>query len=141
MSTWKAKSAAVACMTFLGIQCIPDTQPYVPTARSEHLRRIAAQIFVTDKAGVAFNGRPSHISYRYFTTPLPLDLDDEHLVADRGILDAAVASLDNNGWNTEGRVSAATVIRAQVMAALIRDELAEAVLGKSSTALTRENLL
>lgn len=141
MSTWKAKGAAVSCMTFLGIQSIQHSPSYVPTVRSEHLRRIAAQIFVTDQAGVVFRGKPSQISYRYFYTPLPLDLADEHLVDDRATLDAAVAALDSNGWNTEGRVSAATVIRAQVMTALIRDELAEAVLGKSTTALTREHLL
>lgn len=132
MSTLTAKGAAVSAMTFLGLQTLEDSPEYIPTAQSENRRRIAAQIFSVDKAGVVFSGRLSQMSHRYFSSPLPLDLQDEDLVADESTLNAAISLLDDKGWSTRGTLGSATVIRARCMMALIRDELIEVTLGKSS---------
>ena len=119
-------------MTFLGLQTLEDSSEYIPTAQSENRRRIAAQIFSVDEAGVVFSGRLSQMSHRYFSSPLPLDLRDEDLVADETTLSAAISTLDDKGWSSRGTLCSATVIRARCMIALIRDELIEVTLGKSS---------
>lgn len=89
-----------------------------------------AQIFNSDKLGVAFTGRPPHINRRYCSTPLPLDIRDTDLAADEATLLKAFNSLDENGWNTDGGMYSSTLIRARCMIAYIRDELFEIALSK-----------
>jgi hypothetical protein len=83
---------------------------------------------VLDKVIVSFTGRPPLMSYRYASTPLPLDLRDEDLLSDGATLARAVAALDGNGWNTSGGVYSVTLLRARSMLAFIRDELVEIAL-------------
>ncbi|OAA74181.1 Fungal transcriptional regulatory protein [Cordyceps fumosorosea ARSEF 2679] len=122
---WEAHGANVAYMVFLGLHAQENTSQYTPTAWSENNRRMAAGTFVFDKLGVMLTGRPPLISHRYYTAPLPLDLRDEDLIAGSTTLANAINSLDERGWNTEGGLYSATVVRARTMMALIRDEVIE----------------
>ncbi|TQV93799.1 C6 transcription factor [Cordyceps javanica] len=131
MSSWDNNASSVACMTFLGAQAEEQPAPYTPTFYTEHRRRIAVHVFTRDKLGVAFTGRPPLISHRYFSTPMPLDISDEDLL-DTARLERAAQSLDSNGWNTQGKLYSSTAIRARFMISMIRDELFEATLSKSS---------
>jgi hypothetical protein len=60
---------------------------------------------------------------------MPLDLDHAAMMADRVTLDAAVARLDANGWNTDGRLYPSTLLRARSMLAHVRDGILEVALG------------
>lgn len=91
---------------------------------------MAVHVFTRDKLSVAFTGRPPLLSYRYFSTPMPLDISDEDLL-DASSLERAAQALDSNGWNMAGKLCSNTSIRARFMIAMIRDELIEATLSKS----------
>jgi hypothetical protein len=119
-------------MTFLGLHVQQSDALYRPTLCSELRRRIFAQVFVSDKLVVSFTGRPPLLSRRFCTTPLPLDIRDEDLAAEPEVLDRAVASLDQNGWNTDGGLYSATLIRARTMIAYVRDELIEIALSQNT---------
>ncbi|KAF7547053.1 hypothetical protein G7046_g9132 [Stylonectria norvegica] len=116
------------------------TAPYKPTLCSENKRRLFAYIFNIDKAKVSFTGRPPLIGRRYSSTPLPLDLGDEDLMSDEATITRAVQNLDARGWNTDGSVHPASLIRGRVMIAYIRDEILEIALSPGSFA-TSETLL
>lgn len=115
-------------MTFLGLHVQQHDALYQPTLCSENRRRLFYQIFTSDKLVVSFTGRPPLVSRRFCSTPLPLDISDEDLASDASTLNRAVASLDPNGWNTDGAMYSVTVIRARAMIAHVRDELVEIAL-------------
>ena len=116
-------------MTFLGLHAETNNASYRPSLSSEHRRRLAARTFSREKVLVTFTGRPPLISGRYTSTPLPLDLDDNVLLAGEPALTRAVRSLDSKGWNTSGDVYPVTLLRARAISAFIRDELVEIALG------------
>lgn len=98
---------------------------------SEIKRRVFVNLFNLDKVGSSYHGRPPLLGHRYASSPLPLDVDDEDLLAGGEQLDRAVALLDADGWNTKGFVYPTTVLRCRVMIAMIKDELIELALGRS----------
>ncbi|KAH8197357.1 hypothetical protein TruAng_008487 [Truncatella angustata] len=118
----------VAMMIYLGLHVQPQDASYRPTLYSETRRRLFTQIFISDKLGVTFTGRPPLLNRRYCSTPLPLDLRDQDLVSGQDDLNRAFESLDEHGWNTDGGLYSATVMRARAMIAYIRDELVEIAL-------------
>lgn len=91
-------------------------------------RRLFAYIFNIDKVSASFQGRPPLLSCRYVSPPLPLDIPDEDFVGGDAALRRAVAHLDEKGWGTAGHVSTATLIRARVKLAYVKDELIGLVL-------------
>jgi hypothetical protein len=111
-------------MTFIGLHALHNEERYVPTLVSEYKRRIFGQIFVLDKMGVSFSGRPP-LSRRFCTTPMPLDISDVAWLGGREAIDRAVQALDSNGWNTSGGLHPSTMTRARILIANIRDELVD----------------
>ncbi|KPM43445.1 hypothetical protein AK830_g3114 [Neonectria ditissima] len=135
LSCWSCHSKTVALLTFLGLHAERETTPYRPTLISENRRRLFARLFNIDKVMVSFTGRPPLLGRRYVSTPLPLDLPDEVLLADdESLVARTVQALDDQGWNTEGRLYSATLLRARVMIAFIREELLEVALSVGSPA-------
>ncbi|KAL7933181.1 hypothetical protein V8C35DRAFT_305115 [Trichoderma chlorosporum] len=128
-SCWYSHGTAVSMVTFLGLHALEKETPYTPTLCSENKRRLIAQIFNGDKYCVAFSGRPPLLNRRYCSTPLPLDLRDEDLIADAATLQRAVKRLDDRGWNTQGRIYPVTLIRARRMLAALLEEVMEIALG------------
>lgn len=127
-------------LTFLGLHVLDDNPDYVPTFCSENKRRLFCRVFTIDKMGMVISGRPPCIGARYCSTPLPLDLQDEDLVSDSATLTKAVQSLDSKGWNTDGGIYPATVLRARHMIAHIRDQIFEIALGRNVTVRLEELL-
>ena len=66
---------------------------------------------------------------------MPLDLKDEYLFMDEATLSArAQDTLDNQGWNTEGRIYSATYLRAGMALAQLRERIIEIAFDDASTA-------
>lgn len=120
-------------MNFLGLHAQQYDASDGPTLWSENRKQLFAQIFTGDKVAVLFTGRPPLLSRRYCSTPLPLDISDEDLASDTDTLRRAHESLDEQGWNTNGGLYPATVFRARLMIAYIRDELLEIALSHGAT--------
>lgn len=76
-----------------------------------------------------FLGRPPRLSHRYCKIELPLDLSDEQLFLEGAELEAALAELDENGWNTNGVQGRATWSRVWLQNMRIREDILEIALG------------
>lgn len=77
-------------------------------------KRLVASAFAHDKWLAAFLGRPPRLSYRYCVVQLPLDLTDQQLLSHGPDLEAALATLDSEGWSKGTRVQRRTWTRAWV---------------------------
>ncbi|KAJ6058170.1 uncharacterized protein N7446_007753 [Penicillium canescens] len=95
------------------------------TPFSQHRASIASSMYYQDKCHSLFNARPPMLSDRYCQCPLPLDLSEEDVYGGRDRLAAALARLDSNGWNTDGRIYTTTWIRALAMLSPIREGILE----------------
>ncbi|KXJ87361.1 hypothetical protein Micbo1qcDRAFT_208372 [Microdochium bolleyi] len=131
---------AVTMANFLGmhVQTNDGMDLYQPTFCSEYKRRLYAHLFISDKLGVSFTGRPPIVSRRFNSTPLPLDISDVDM-CDPERRSVALSNLDSHGWSKSGILCSATVMRARTMVATIRDELYEIAL--DSTARVRREVL
>ncbi|KAK2608844.1 hypothetical protein QQS21_002557 [Conoideocrella luteorostrata] len=139
-SSHASHGVTIAMMAYLGLHALEDKKPYKPTFSSEYKRRLATQIFVSDKLGIAFTGRPPFITGRYCSIPLPLDICDEDLASEEAAFERACSFVDEAGWNTRGGLYPATVTRARAMTSFVRDELLEIALGKGVFATTDQLL-
>lgn len=115
--------------TFLGMHAEAPTPNYEPTIMSESRRTIFCGVIASDKRLATFSGRPPLLNRRHVSTPLPLDLDNETLLADRVAMEAAVQRLDEGGWNTDGLILPSTITRALTILSYIRDAILEIALG------------
>lgn len=113
-----------------------------PLMRLELERRLFWAFFITDKTTVSFTGRPPLLTRHYVTTPFPLDLKDEDLLADeRTFRNAVATNLDPSGWDKKNGLYSSTILRARAMLSLIRDEIFEIALGKNAATTATERLL
>ncbi|KAM0274968.1 hypothetical protein ACHAQH_007698 [Verticillium albo-atrum] len=128
-SVWRYHGEAAGLIMYLGIHAETVDDAYVPSLAGEIRRRLCGHILTIDKVGATFTGRPPLMSRRYISTPLPLDLRNEDVMGDRETIAAAVAALDENGWNTDGGLYPATVVRARTLLASVKDEIIEIALG------------
>jgi len=103
--------------------------PTHTTIPCEILRRFSCQVFITDKFLATLVGRPPLLSRRFCSVELPLDIDDVALLKDKERFDRCRESLTLDGWATDGRFRAVTVLRIRMKIALIRDNILEFVMG------------
>ncbi|CZR65944.1 uncharacterized protein PAC_15844 [Phialocephala subalpina] len=130
LAVWRLHHDLVAVASAIGLHCYQGT-PTV-TVRSEMTKRMSACVFRNDKEIAMFIGRPPALSHRYYTCPLPLDLHDDVLMEGGEALQREIDALDENGWNTKGKVYDATICRMVVLSAMIQDEVMELFLGAPS---------
>jgi len=128
---WRQLGDLVNGTTGLGLHRFQDSMSQISIA-SEMRKRTWAAVFSIDMTIASFTGRPPGLSHRYSSCPLPLDLNDEILLASKDDLAHAVSLLDSNGWNTVGDLSPATTIRATMCYSLIMAEILEISLGTDS---------
>jgi hypothetical protein len=138
---WKLHGKMCALATFLGIHSDIGGKGSELTIWIQMKRRMFASIFTIDKVLATFTGRPPMLSSRYSSTPLPLDISDEVLLTGGQTLIRAVAALDPNGWNTEGKLFSTTLVRARNMFARILEEILEIALGPDNTGKKIERAL
>ena len=117
--------------TALGMHRDTDQNPGKVTVSSEMRRRIYAAVFNIDKVISTFTGRPPMLNHRYSSTPLPLDLSDEQLLADPTSLSESLARLDAKGWNTDGQIYSTTILRARTSFSFVRGEILDIALCSS----------
>ncbi|CAG9940068.1 unnamed protein product [Clonostachys rosea f. rosea IK726] len=125
----RSHADCVSISLFLGLHVEQPTPHYKPTFCSQLKRLLLHRVFVIDKVISSFQGRPPLLSGRYIMTPLPLDISDRHFFSGKGDLDAAIQSLDENGWNTNGEVASITITRARAELGYNREKIIEIALG------------
>jgi hypothetical protein len=94
--------------------------------------------FTADKGICTFLGRPPRLQQRYCMLQLPLDLTDTQIMSEGEVLEAAIAALDEEGWNASGKVHMCTAARVYIQHARIREEVLELSLGVSSEGIVEK---
>lgn len=90
-------------------------------------------IFTIDNTIVTFTGRPPILGQKYISTPLPLDIDDSDLYEDPETLaQIVIDTVNERGWNKEGKIFSSTFVRGRAILASIRAEIFEASLATNN---------
>ncbi|KAL1869998.1 hypothetical protein VTK73DRAFT_2841 [Phialemonium thermophilum] len=127
--TSRITAESIAILTHIGLHVTPPSAVQTISLSTEIRRRLFAQAFIIDKVAAIFTGRPPLLRGSYCSTPLPLDLSDEDLFSlGRDLSIEPISRLTNDGWNTDGKVHSATLLRARAMMSFIRDEILEMAL-------------
>lgn len=130
LSAWRLHNELIGTAVAYGLHCYQGGATI--TAQSEMTKRLSGCIFWSDKELSMFTGRPPSLSHRYYSCPLPLDLNDDTLMAGGQLLEDEINSLDENGWNTQGRIFNATLCRMSVQHAFIQDDIMELFIGNQA---------
>jgi hypothetical protein len=96
-------------------------------------KRIFSRLYSSDMSFSVFLGRPPRISKRLCSIQMPLDVDECNIDLCAATLEQQLAKLDENGWNTEGKIRDNAVLRWAVTTATIREEIMEVLLGPEVT--------
>jgi hypothetical protein len=141
-STWRFMGETAATATFLGLHVVPRSGPGLYSVATEVRRRTFATMFIIDKVFGTFTGRPPLLGRRFVSSELPLDVSDETLLDEPP--EQWFAHVDENGWNTDGKIYSTTVMRARATILVIRDEILELALDSPHSAVAEtsyENLV
>lgn len=122
--SWRRNGELSTQMYSLGIHK-ESTSANVPLWLRETRRRVFCASYNQDKSISTFLGRPIRISQRHTDIALPLDLGDNETTGDKSTFEAAVQSLDSEGWNTKGRWLRASWIRLRHISLRFREEILE----------------
>lgn len=110
-----------------GLHRLPENIEVSP--QSETRRRHSATLYNLDKSGALFHSLPPMLSRFYCTYQMPLDLTEDELYSGPERLAIALSQLDQNGWNTCGRIDTITWSRARCLLTPIREEILELSVG------------
>ena len=88
-------------------------------------QRALIQAYASDSSLATFLGRPPRISYRFCILESPPDLDDSVFLLEGDSWKEALNELDENGWNTTGRISRQTWLKALIDIAKSREDILE----------------
>ena len=124
---WRQLGDLVSASTALGLHREVDADRPLSLV-SEMRRRIFVVIFSIDKGSSLLTGRPPALAYRYCRFKLPLDIRDEVGMTQEEFRNE-VEKLDENGWNTEGRINSATMSRVSGSLSIVLNEILELALG------------
>ncbi|RYC54912.1 hypothetical protein CHU98_g11295 [Xylaria longipes] len=112
-------------------------KPRIPFFLEQLRVRIVLGAYSSDVSISSYLGRPPRLSYRYCNLTPPLDILDIQLVAGEDEIARIMASFDENGYNTSGKVSRATWMKTWLGFAPRREEVLDLALGRYS----REEIL
>lgn len=90
-----------------------------------------------DKGTSQLTGRPPALSYQYTRFRPAMAVSDVALMRGGEELEKAIASLDSNGWNTDGYIYPNTMNRAYHYLSIISDEILQLSLGDDAN-VTKE---
>lgn len=122
---WRRMGDLASTIFAIGLHQDPGSQSTLPFFLVELRRRSFANSYSSDKALSTFFGRPPRISMRYCSVKAPYDLTDEELIAPVELRDLAIARLDKDGWNTDGKLGRQTWARVKLLVNSIREDTLE----------------
>jgi hypothetical protein len=97
-----------------------------PLFLREARRRIYAAVYRQDKTLAIFFGRPPMMGWRYSDRKQLLDVSDSVTTSDDPqIINEALSKLDSAGWNTEGNIYPASIVRLRCQTAVFKERLLE----------------
>ncbi|KAI1445062.1 hypothetical protein F5Y02DRAFT_408603 [Annulohypoxylon stygium] len=101
----------VAAAVAMGLHQGVKEEDGLPFFLSELRKRLFSQTYSAEIGISTFLGRPPRLSHRYCKFQAPLDLTAPQLVLEGDELAVALATLDDNGYNTAGKIYRGTWIK------------------------------
>lgn len=117
----------------LGFHRATQDGPQPPFYLQELRKRAMVSAHEYDKGQATFVGRPPRLNRNYLGLGLPLDLPDRYLIGTPEDFAIAAATLDKDGWRTDGSVTSITRVRATHLLERVREEALELSLGSQTT--------
>ncbi|KAI8959267.1 hypothetical protein F5Y11DRAFT_359360 [Daldinia sp. FL1419] len=135
--TYTQSGEIVASAVAMGLHRGVREEDRLPFFLVELRKRLLCQMYGAEIGMSTFTGRPPRISHRYCNLQPPLDLSASQLLLEGDDLALALASLDENGFNTAGRIRRVTWIRIWIGFAIQREDILDLALGP----YTREEII
>ncbi|PWY73577.1 hypothetical protein BO70DRAFT_319779 [Aspergillus heteromorphus CBS 117.55] len=101
----------------------------MPLFLAETRKRMLSVSHRADKNLATLFGRPPRLPHSYCNATLPLDIADDDLLLNAPSLHSVLEGLDDDGWNIEGKLLPATVIRIRHILSTLREQVLELSLG------------
>ncbi|KAJ6172709.1 Transcription factor [Penicillium chermesinum] len=119
---WRKIGELTASVYTIGMH---QESPDLPFFIRELRRRTMATAYTFDKALASFLGRPPLIPWRYCNFNMPLDLNTDEVVAEPSMRDAAIETLDEHGWNSNGYLDRGASVRVFLLTSISRERVLE----------------
>jgi hypothetical protein len=129
---WRLMGDVTSVVSALGYYGTAQDEFLIPPYLQEYRKLAMAKVHELDKYFATFVGRPPRINSRFTGLGLPLDLPDSATSGSPEVFAAAVARLDDKGWNRDGLIHAATRIRTVAILLELREEALELSLGSQT---------
>ncbi|KAH9901718.1 hypothetical protein F4778DRAFT_123500 [Xylariomycetidae sp. FL2044] len=137
-AAYRASGELITAVVAMGLHIdIKLGKPTIPFLLEEMRKRALLNAYSQEISTSSFLGRPTRLMHRYCNIIQPLDLSDHQLSLEGDELAAAIASLDSNGFNTSGKITRASWLKAWGSFALQREDVLDLALYPYS----REELL
>ncbi|KAI1110575.1 hypothetical protein F5Y14DRAFT_358060 [Nemania sp. NC0429] len=107
-------------------------RPRIPFFLEQIRTRTVIGAYASEIGAASYLGRPPRLSYRYCNLVPPMDIPDIQLIASEDEIPRIMASFDENGFGTTGKVSRATVIKAWLALGTKREDVLDLALGRYS---------
>lgn len=128
-AAWQRTGEVCDALVAMGLHQGNKVDTNTPFFLAEFRKKIFISAYGHDKVIATFLGRPPRLSHRYCKMEMPLDLSDDELFLEGAELDAVLATLDPNGWNTRGNLNRCTWIRVWFQHCRLREDILEIALG------------
>ncbi|KAL4801107.1 hypothetical protein BDV19DRAFT_7929 [Aspergillus venezuelensis] len=129
-ATYRISAEVSSALVAMGLHQEIKADNRVPFFLAELRKRVRALVYTEEISIATFLGRPPRLSHRYINLDLPLDLTDGQLFSDNPQeLAAAIARLDQQGYNRDGELHHATWIRSSIGFVARKEDILELSLG------------
>ncbi|KAF7196321.1 hypothetical protein HII31_02388, partial [Pseudocercospora fuligena] len=136
-AAWQRTGEVCDAIVAMGLHQGNRPGPECPFFLAELRKKIFVSAYGHDKVVATFLGRPPRLSHRYCKMEYPLDLSDDQLFSEGAELEAALSTLDQNGWNTQGCLNRTTWLRVWFQHCRIREDILEIALGSDDEDIER----
>lgn len=135
-AAWQRTGEVCDAIVAMGLHQGNRPGPECPFFLAELRKKIFISAYGHDKVVATFLGRPPRLSHRYCKMEHPLDLSDDQLFSEGAELEHAISTLDEDGWNTQGRLNRTTWLRVWFQHCRIREDILEIALGSGEEDIT-----
>jgi hypothetical protein len=122
---WRFHAETVSLAYSLRLHAMSDSSLQDLHTWKQSERRLFTAIYILDKTAATFSGRLPILASHYCSTTLPLDICNTTLLHGKPnqISDFLSLGVDEEGWNTEGKIYSTTPLRARGLIAQLREEI------------------
>jgi hypothetical protein len=131
-ATYRTQGEVISAIINMGLHQGVKNDDEVPFFLSQLRKRTLLIAYAVEINESAFLGRPPRLSYRYCRFDLPLDLSDNDITLEGPELAAALAKLDQDGYNKAQKITRAAWMRVVLEFAKQREDILDLALGDYS---------